>query len=217
MKLLYLLRLLYLIFLYLHGMEKCVKRLAVFASGNGSNAENLVRYFRDNDCGMEVAVIVCNKAGAGVIERAGRLGVPVRVMPAAEIRDPECMLPVMDEYGVDGIVLAGFLLMVPDFLLGRYPDRVINIHPSLLPKYGGKGMYGRHVHEAVVAAGERETGITVHLVTDRCDEGRVLHQARVEVLPSDSPETVEAKVHALEKEHFARAVREYFRGDTKVS
>ena len=161
--------------------------------------------------------IVCNKAGAGVIERAGRLGVPVRVMPAAEIRDPECMLPVMDEYGVDGIVLAGFLLMVPDFLLGRYPDRVINIHPSLLPKYGGKGMYGRHVHEAVVAAGERETGITVHLVTDRCDEGRVLHQARVEVLPSDSPETVEAKVHALEKEHFARAVREYFRGDTKVS
>lgn len=183
-----------------------VKRIAVFASGNGSNAENLVRYFRDHECGAEVAVIVCNKSEAGVLERASRLGVPAHVMPGAEIRDAERMLPLLDEYGVDVIVLAGFLLMVPDFLLERYPDRVVNIHPSLLPKYGGKGMYGHHVHEAVVAAGESETGITVHLVTDRCDEGRVLFQARVEVTPDDTPTTVEAKVHELERIHFPQAV-----------
>lgn len=193
-------------------MEKCVKRLAVFASGNGSNAENLVRYFREHDCGVEVAVIVCNRAGAGVIGRGERLGVPVRVMAAAEIRDAACLMPVMEEYGVDAVVLAGFLLMVPDFLLERYPDKVINIHPSLLPKYGGKGMYGHHVHEAVVAAGERETGITIHLVTDRCDEGRIIFQARVPVTPDDTPATVEAKVHALEKEHFAKEVQNYLRG-----
>lgn len=189
-------------------MENSVKKLAVFASGNGSNAENLVRYFRDNDCGVEVAVIVCNKPGAGVIARAERLGVPVRVMPAAEIRDPSRMLPLMDQYGIDLIVLAGFLLMVPDFLLERYPDRIVNIHPSLLPKYGGKGMYGHHVHEAVVAAGEKETGITVHLVTDRCDEGRIFFQARVALTPDDTPDTVEAKVHALEKEHFPKTVHQ---------
>lgn len=185
-------------------MEKSIRKIAVFASGNGTNAENIVRYFRENDCGAEVAVIVCNKSGAGVLERALRLGVPTRLMPAAEIRDPSRMLPVMEEFGIDMIVLAGFLLMVPDFLLERYPDRIVNIHPSLLPKFGGKGMYGRHVHEAVVAAGERETGITIHLVTDRCDEGRVLFQARVPVEPTDTPESVEEKVHKLEKEHFAR-------------
>ena len=121
-------------------------------------------------------------------------------------------MPVMEEYGVDAVVLAGFLLMVPDFLLERYPDKVINIHPSLLPKYGGKGMYGHYVHEAVVAAGERETGITIHLVTDRCDEGRIIFQARVAVTPDDTPATVEAKVHALEKEHFAKEVQNYLRG-----
>lgn len=185
-------------------MEKSIRKIAVFASGNGTNAENIVRYFRENDCGAEVAVIVCNKSGAGVLERALRLGVPTRLMPAAEIRDPSRMLPVMEEFGIDMIVLAGFLLMVPDFLLERYPDRIVNIHPSLLPKFGGKGMYGRHVHEAVVAAGEHETGITIHLVTNRCDEGRVLFQARVPVEPTDTPESVEEKVHKLEKEHFAR-------------
>lgn len=190
-------------------MEKNVKKLAVFASGNGSNAENLVRYFRENDCGVEVSVIVCNKAGAGVIARAERLGVPVRVMPASEMRDASRMLPVMDEFKIDAIILAGFLLMVPDFLLERYADRIVNIHPSLLPKYGGKGMYGHHVHEAVVAAGEKETGITVHVVTEQCDGGRILFQARVPLSEDDTVESVEAKIHVLEQAHFPHAVREY--------
>lgn len=189
-----------------------VKRIAVFASGNGSNAENVIRYFRENPCGVEVAVVICNKEGAGVFGRASRLGVPAVLMPASVFRTQERLMAVLDGYGVDFIVLAGFLLMVPDFVLERYGDRIVNIHPSLLPKFGGKGMFGHHVHEAVVAAGERETGITVHLVNNRCDEGAVVFQARCAVSPDDTAETVERKIHALEQEHFPRVIRELVLG-----
>lgn len=185
-------------------------RIAVFASGNGSNAENIIRYFREADRGAEVALVVTNKAEAGVIGRAGRLGVDCRIMTPAEIRDPEIMLPLLESYGIDLIVLAGFLLMVPQFLIARYPDRIINIHPALLPKFGGKGMYGRHVHEAVVAAGECETGITVHFVSDKYDEGRIIAQVRTDLSPADTPADVEAKIHRLEQENFPRIIRETF-------
>ena len=181
--------------------------IAIFASGAGSNAENIIRYFREQNCGITVALVVCNKPEAGVIGRCRALDVPVEVMPAAEIRDSAKMLAVMTGYHIDAIVLAGFLLMVPDFLIDRYPGRVINIHPSLLPKFGGKGMYGRHVHEAVVAAGESETGITIHHVTSKCDEGSVIFQASVAVDSSDTPADVEAKIHALERTHFAPVIR----------
>ena len=186
-----------------------VRRIAIFASGTGTNAENIIRYFHDADCGIEVALVVCNKSGAGVIERAERLGVPVKVMPAADIRDCGKMLGVLAAYDIEMIVLAGFLLMVPDFILERYAGRVINIHPSLLPKFGGKGMYGHHVHEAVVAAGETETGITIHHVTDKCDEGGIIFQTSVSVDPTDTPAMVESKVHTLERTHFARVIREF--------
>lgn len=182
--------------------------IAIFASGNGSNAENIIRYFRTEDHRARVVLVVCNRQGAGVIDRCRRLEVPCRVMSRDEINTPAGMLGVLDEYGVGAIVLAGFLLMVPPFLTARYPDRIINIHPSLLPKYGGKGMYGHHVHEAVVAAGERETGITVHFVSDRCDEGRIIFQASVPVSPTDTAADVEAKIHALEHRHFARVIAE---------
>lgn len=193
-------------------MKRCAARgrIAVFASGNGSNAENIIRYFREADRGAEVVLVVTNKADAGVIARAGRLGVDCRVMTAAEIRDPERMLPLLESYGIDLIVLAGFLLMVPPFLISRYPDRIINIHPALLPKFGGKGMYGRHVHEAVVAAGERESGITVHFVSEKYDEGRIIAQVATAVSPSDTPADVEAKIHRLEQENFPRIIRETF-------
>lgn len=187
-----------------------MKRIAVFASGNGSNAENLIRYFNDGTRGAEVVLVVCNRPGAGVIDRAERMGVPVRVMSAPEIRDAGTMLGVMEEYSVDIIVLAGFLLMIPSFLTERYDGRMVNIHPSLLPKFGGKGMYGRHVHEAVVAARETETGITVHLVSDECDGGRILFQARVGLSPEDTPESVERKIHELERLHFPRVIEETF-------
>lgn len=160
-----------------------MKSIAIFASGSGSNAENIIRYFQERPERGEVALVVCNKADAGVLERAERLGVESRVMSRAEINDPGLMLPLLESRGVDTIVLAGFLLMVPGFLLERYNERILNIHPSLLPKFGGKGMYGRHVHEAVVAAGERETGITVHIVSEKCDEGRIVFQASVAVDP----------------------------------
>lgn len=193
-------------------MKKCAARgrIAVFASGNGSNAENIIRYFRGTDRGAEVALVVTNKADAGVIGRAGRLGVDCRVMTAAEIRDQQTLVPLLESYGIDLIVLAGFLLMVPQFLISRYPDRIINIHPALLPKFGGKGMYGRHVHEAVVAAGERESGITVHFVSEKYDEGRIIAQVSTAVSPSDTAADLETKIHRLEQENFPRIIRETF-------
>lgn len=185
-----------------------MERIAIFASGNGSNAENIIRYFQANPGLGEVVLVVCNRPGAGVIERAARLGVDTRVMSRAEINDPSVMLPLMESHAVGFIVLAGFLLMVPSFLTERYHGRMLNIHPSLLPKFGGKGMYGHYVHEAVVAAGETETGITIHLVSDECDGGRVVFQASVPVGPDDTPSDVEAKVHELERIHFPRVVGE---------
>lgn len=185
-----------------------MKRIAIFASGNGSNAENVINYFQQCRCGGEVALVVCNKPDAAVLDRAARLGVDARVMPRADINDVDKMTALLDEYGIDVIVLAGFLLMVPSFLIERYRHRIVNIHPSLLPKYGGKGMYGRHIHEAVVAAGEKETGITVHFVSEGCDEGEVIFQASVPVAENDTPADVEAKIHELERLHFPRVIRE---------
>lgn len=198
---------------FANKMTERPHRIAVFASGNGSNAENLIRYFRDTPDSLgEVALVVCNRPGAKVIERAIGLGVRTEVLSRDSINDSSRMLPLLESEGIDTIVLAGFLLMVPSFLLEAYRSRVINIHPSLLPKFGGKGMYGRYVHEAVVAAGEKVTGITIHHVSEQCDGGEIISQTSVDVCPEDTPETVEAKVHALEKEYFARVVdREFCR------
>ncbi len=192
-----------------------MKNIAIFASGSGSNAENIIRYLNTaHGDDLRVSVVVCNRPEARVIERARNLGVPVEVLTKAEINDPERMMEVLDSHAVDGIVLAGFLLMIPPFLIGRYEGRIINIHPSLLPKYGGKGMYGIHIHRAVVENREKETGITVHLVTDRCDEGQIIFQTNVAVAPEDTPEDVERKIHALEKEHFPQVVKEHFTAPT---
>ncbi|MDE7180284.1 MAG: phosphoribosylglycinamide formyltransferase [Muribaculaceae bacterium] len=183
-----------------------MKNIAVFASGNGSNAENIIRYFHQPTTGGEVAVVVCNRPQARVVERARSLGVPVEIINKSILNDPDQFLPILEKYHVDLIVLAGFLMMIPPYLISYMEDRIINIHPSLLPKYGGKGMYGRHIHEAVVAAGERETGITIHRVSEGCDEGEVIFRTAVEVTPDDTPETVEAKIHALEQRHFAPVI-----------
>ena len=191
-----------------------MKHIAIFASGNGTNAENVVKYFRSHPLGWDVSVIVCNKPGAYVLERAGRLGVPTEVVPRDKFSDPDRLLGVMDRYGVDGLVLAGFLLMIPAFQIGRYPDLIINIHPSLLPKFGGRGMYGHHVHEAVVAAGERRSGITVHLVNEECDGGRILFSAETEVTPDDTPADVEAKIHILEQRHYPEFLARTLTGQT---
>lgn len=183
-----------------------MKHIAVFASGNGSNAENIIRYFKLHDLGWEVSVVVSNRADAYVLQRAERLNVPSVVMTKDQFNSQTEMSLVLDQYSVDAIVLAGFLLMIPTWLIARYPECIINIHPSLLPKYGGRGMYGRHVHEAVVAAGERESGITIHLVNEDCDGGKVLFQARTEVTVEDSAADVEGKIHELEARYYPAVV-----------
>ncbi|MBD5265256.1 MAG: phosphoribosylglycinamide formyltransferase [Bacteroides sp.] len=182
------------------------KRLAVFASGNGSNAENIIRYFQADDRNAEVALVVCNKPDAKVLERAEKLGVPAIVVPRRDFNNEDFMTGLLRDNGIDFIVLAGFLLIIPDFLIKLYPEKIVNIHPSLLPKYGGKGMYGSHVHEAVVAAGEKESGITIHMVDENCDGGRIIFQTTVSVTPEDTPDDVATKVHALEYEHFPRVI-----------
>lgn len=186
-------------------------RIAIFASGNGTNAENIIRYFQTVDDAAEIVLVVCNSRDAKVLERAERLGVPSVVLPRKDFRNEAVMTELMDKYKVDFIVLAGFLLMVPDFLIARYPDKIVNIHPALLPKFGGKGMYGHHVHEAVVAAGEKESGITIHYVNEDCDGGEIIFQAKTKLEPTDTPDDVAAKIHILEQENFPRVIAETLR------
>lgn len=181
-----------------------MKKLAILASGTGTNAEHITRYFAEKKT-AEVKLIITNKEGAGVIERADRLNVPCLVVSSKEFKEGKA-LQVLKEYKVDFIVLAGFLLRVPDDILHNYPNRIVNIHPSLLPKYGGKGMYGHHVHEAVLAAGDPESGITIHYIDEHYDEGDVILQVKCPVLSDDTPDTLASRVHSLEYEHYPKVI-----------
>lgn len=189
--------------------------IAIFASGNGSNAENIIRYFNvspeSRNRAAEVNLVVSNRADAFVLERAARLDVPAMYLKNSGFRDPDIILPLLKEYRIDLIVLAGFLLMIPPFLIEAFPGRIVNIHPSLLPKFGGKGMYGHHVHEAVVAAGEKETGITIHYVSEECDRGEQIFQASFPIHPGESVESVEVRIHELEQRHFPEIIESIIR------
>jgi phosphoribosylglycinamide formyltransferase-1 len=175
--------------------------IAIFASGGGTNCENIIRFFKDSE-EVCTALVVSNKAEAPVLRKALKLGVPVQVVTKAELNDETVMMPLLQQYAIDFIVLAGFLPLVPDYLVEAYPRRIVNIHPSLLPKFGGKGMWGHHVHEAVKAAGETETGMTVHWVTPVCDGGDIIAQYRVALSPEDSAEVISEKEHVLEMKYF---------------
>ena len=175
--------------------------IAIFASGGGTNCENIIRFFKNSD-EVCTALVVSNKAEAPVLRKALKLGVPVQVVTKAELNDETVMMPLLQQYAIDFIVLAGFLPLVPDYLVEAYPRRIVNIHPSLLPKFGGKGMWGHHVHEAVKAAGETETGMTVHWVTPVCDGGDIIAQYRVALSPEDSAEVISEKEHVLEMKYF---------------
>ena len=181
--------------------------IAVFASGSGSNCENLIKYFSNKEC-ARVVLVVCNKSDALVLGRAARLGVPSVVVPRAELAKPEVMLPLMQQYAIDFVVLAGFLPLVPTYLIDAFPRKMVNLHPALLPKFGGKGMWGHHVHEAVKAAGETVTGMTVHYVTPQCDEGDIIAQFSVDLEPTDTPDDIASKEHMLEMEHFPQVVEQ---------
>ena len=181
--------------------------IAIFASGGGTNAENIIRYFHDSEL-VYTALVVSNKADAPVIEKAQRLGVKTQVVLKSQLNDAAVMIPLLRQYAIDFIVLAGFLPLVPDFLVDAYPRRIINVHPSLLPKYGGKGMWGHHVHEAVKAAGETETGMTVHWVTPVCDGGEIIAQYRVALSPEDTADDIAAKEHVLEMEYFPKVIEQ---------
>lgn len=181
-----------------------MKKIAILASGEGTNAERIIQHFLERKT-AEVALVISNKAQAGVCKRAERLGVPSQVISAQGFAAGEA-LEVLHRHRIDFVVLAGFLLKVPDAILHDYPDKIVNIHPSLLPRFGGKGMYGARVHEAVLAAGEKESGITIHYVNQHYDEGGIILQATCPVLPGDTPESLAARVHRLEYEHFPRVI-----------
>jgi phosphoribosylglycinamide formyltransferase-1 len=181
--------------------------IAIFVSGSGTNCENLIKYFAGSES-VNCALVVSNKFDAYALVRAENLGVPTAVTPKAELNNPDVMMPLLKKYGIDFIVLAGFLPLVPSFLIDAYPHRIINIHPALLPKYGGKGMWGHHVHEAVKAAGETETGMTVHWVTPVCDSGEIIAQYKVAISPNDTVDDIAEKEHQLEMKYFPKVVEE---------
>lgn len=182
--------------------------IAIFVSGSGSNCENLIHYFRDHSSAFHPALVVSNRADAFALVRAERLHVPSTVITKAQLNDPTVMLPLLREHAIRFIVLAGFLPLVPDYLIEEFPRRIINLHPALLPKFGGKGMWGHHVHEAVKAAGEHETGMTVHYVSSVCDGGEIIAQFSVPLSPSDTVDDISGKEHQLEMQHFPRVVEQ---------
>ncbi|OYX15581.1 MAG: phosphoribosylglycinamide formyltransferase [Algoriphagus sp. 32-45-6] len=181
-----------------------MQRLAILASGSGSNAEKIMEHFQGS-VKAEIALIASNKAEAFVLERAKKFGVPTFTFTRKEM-EAGVLLEKLQEEKIDWVILAGFLLKIPEELIRAFPNRMVNIHPALLPKYGGKGMYGHHVHEAVKAAGDTETGITIHLVNEQYDEGKIIFQAATSVTPEDTPDSIAQKVHALEHRYFPEVI-----------
>ena len=179
--------------------------LALFASGAGSNAQKIIEHFR-NHAQVRVALVICNRPGAGVLNIAVQAGIPYLMIEKEKFFRGDGYVQELKAHEIDLIILAGFLWKIPQALIAAYPNRIINIHPALLPKYGGKGFYGKFVHEAVIQAGEKESGITIHYVDEHYDHGDLIFQAKVPVTSDDTPETLAKKVQQLEHEHFPRVI-----------
>ncbi len=190
--------------------DKSMKNIAIFASGSGTNAENIIKHFA-NHPDIRVVVVLSNNPKAGVLERAKKLEIPSFTFSREDFEQGSPVLKKLAEYHVDFIVLAGFLNIISEAFLNAYPEKVINIHPALLPKHGGKGMYGMRVHEAVIAAKDKKTGITIHYINEYYDNGEIIFQASCPVSAQDTPETVAQKVHALEYEHFPKVIERLWR------
>jgi phosphoribosylglycinamide formyltransferase-1 len=185
-------------------------RIAIFASGSGTNAEEIMKYFQHNSS-VKVVLLLSNNPEAYALERARKFNVPSRVFNREQWKSTECVLEWLEEKKVTHIVLAGFLWLVPTILIKAFPGKIVNIHPALLPKHGGKGMYGMKVHEAVKTSGDTETGISIHVVNEHYDEGELLFQAKCPVVDSDTPATIAQKVHELEYKHFPSVIEQWLK------
>jgi phosphoribosylglycinamide formyltransferase-1 len=191
-------------------------KLAVFASGTGSNAEKLIQYFKGSSL-ANVTLVVCNKPGAGVIAMAEKEGVPVLLIEKEQFFKAEAYVPFFRQQQIDFIVLAGFLWKVPQALIDAYRRRIVNIHPALLPKFGGKGMYGQYVHEAVLNAGEVESGITIHYVDEHYDSGDIIFQTACPILPGDKPGDIAQRIHLLEHAYYPKVIEQLLQNLTPPS
>jgi phosphoribosylglycinamide formyltransferase 1 len=190
-----------------------VHKIAIFASGSGTNAENLINFFKEKSSLASIVFVLTNNKRAGVINRCKKLAVPVFVMNNSNFEHPDSLLQLLKKNEIDWIVLAGFLRKINPDLIAAFPNGIINIHPALLPRYGGKGMYGHYVHEAVVAAGEKESGISIHFVNQNYDEGAIIFQAKCELEINESPTTLATKIHTLEQIHFPKVLEQLLQNE----
>ena len=191
-------------------------KIAIFGSGSGTNAENIMQYFNGN-LSIEVALVLSNKADAYILERARLHHIPSAVFTKTDFNNTVELLSLLKEYEVDFIVLAGFLLQIPVDLIHAYPNKIINIHPALLPKYGGKGMYGDRVHDAVIASGDKFSGITIHYIDEHYDSGSIIFQAKCDVLTTDTPNDLATRIHALEYKYFPKVIEDTICKEFKLS
>jgi phosphoribosylglycinamide formyltransferase-1 len=181
--------------------------IAIFASGSGTNAQNMIEYFRDHPA-IHISLIISNRSDAYVLKRAENENVPYVMLSGNDWKENGKASQVLRNFGIDFIVLAGYLRLLPYWLIKKYPGRIVNIHPALLPNYGGKGMHGEHIHKAVIASGDKQSGITIHYVNEDYDKGDIIFQTRCPVLPSDTPDSLAERIHELEYEHYPRVVEE---------
>jgi len=184
-----------------------MKNIAIFASGEGTNAERITNYFKGNT-EAEISLILSNKSTAGVLQRASKLGIKSVVFDRELFYGSAEISNLLEKNNIDLIVLAGFLWLVPENLLKTYKHRILNIHPALLPKYGGRGMYGNRVHESVLASNEKKSGITIHYVNDKYDEGQIIFQKEIDILPGETPESLASRIHKLEYEYYPKVIEE---------
>lgn len=191
-------------------------RIAIFASGAGSNAQKIIDHFRDSDR-INVSLVVCNKPGAGVLQIAAKEEIPSLVIEKEKFFRGNAYTDELQEAGIDFIILAGFLWKIPAALIRAYPGKIINIHPALLPAYGGKGMYGHHVHQAVIDHQEKESGITIHYVDEQYDHGDIIFQAKCPVLESDTADSLAGRIHQLEHQHYPAVIEQLLQSPPEVN
>jgi phosphoribosylglycinamide formyltransferase-1 len=184
-----------------------MKKIAIFASGSGTNAQKIMEYFQNHEK-ISVSLVLSNKKDAYVLERAATFGVPAVTFSREQFNESDYVIEMLLRARIDFVVLAGFLWLIPKNILDRFSGKMVNIHPALLPKYGGKGMYGRHVHEAVINNGESESGISIHFVNEEYDKGGLIFQARCPVEKDDTPESLAERIHSLEYQHYPRVIEE---------